>query len=359
MSVPTEQGLPGDSPLSRSFRGPSSPKKPATGFFKPPVKISPTYSGKLPRGQPVPDQVPRLSPGAQQPHVLRDGYNPEPHPSSTIHASGSPSAMMANHNNPSYPGFYQTAPRGHLREEGNGTDIEQSGVQMGASDVNVDHPNPLAANHNIYGSQRPPSSPTTTENSLGPDNSVRTEHGWHVTQQFLRDSNVVTSNGDIPDIGDKFLPSNITPMIFEVPTCDPTNMPASQSRLELRLRRQMFLAGELFKAGVVGPFMIQRKWVIEINERGYYDTIGYLKMRDGELVWLDGHKQPIGCWGNLPLVDMKGLVDECLGRMGRKQWVDATTPAPQLPEEYYDSDPGGGDEEDEEEGDENEDGDSQ
>ncbi|KAI1637311.1 hypothetical protein F4809DRAFT_640736 [Biscogniauxia mediterranea] len=61
MSVPTEQDLPGDSPPIRSFRDSSSPKKPATGFFKPPVKTSPTYSGKLPRGQPVPDQVPHFS----------------------------------------------------------------------------------------------------------------------------------------------------------------------------------------------------------------------------------------------------------------------------------------------------------
>ena len=77
MSAPTEQGLPGDSPPNRTFRDPSSPKKPATGFFKPPVKINATYSGNLPRGQPVPDQVPHIAPGVQQPHVLRDVYNPE------------------------------------------------------------------------------------------------------------------------------------------------------------------------------------------------------------------------------------------------------------------------------------------
>ncbi|KAI0595531.1 hypothetical protein F4775DRAFT_604911 [Biscogniauxia sp. FL1348] len=420
MSVPTEQGLPRDSPPTRSLRDSSSPKKPETGFFKPPVRTGPSYYEKLPRSHPVPDQVPHLSPGAHQPHVLHDCYNPEPLSSPAIQASGSPSTMMANHNNPHYyPGFYERVPRDHLREEDNGTTIEPSlsydqpapqavssysqalssgqpshlvnnpnnrhmvahygqnasamsvprpgsgashnypdpsthtsilsGVPKSSSDVNVNHPNTVEANHNICGRQRLPPSPTATESSLGPDNSVRTEYGWHVTQQFLRDGNVVTRNGDIPGIGHKFLPNNITPISYEEPVPDLPNVPASRLRFGRRVRRQMFLAGELYKAGVVGPFMIERQWVMEFNRQEYHRIIGTLKIQDGEPVWLNRYEQPIGYWGNLPLVDMKELVDECLGRMGRKQWVDSTAPPPQLPEEYYDSDPGARAEEDEEE----------
>ncbi|KAI5924002.1 hypothetical protein F4810DRAFT_719585 [Camillea tinctor] len=351
MNEPTEQGLPEglnphtpteSTPVRSTLAGPprdfSSPQRPEPKYSESPTKAGPANAGKFPRVHPVPEQA-NSSPGA---HL-------------SYYTSGDPAPAVpslqpgAGH---SYPD-----PSLHAGVRGN---IPSSPVGGRTND-----PPPSAASHNLQSGQALPSDPFISEGEQEPENPIQTEHGWHVTQQFLRDSNVVDGEGNVPNIGHLFLPGNITPLTYNEPPPDRPGVSAHKFRRWRRGLRQMLLANELFKAGVPGPFLVEQNWLLEIDHRVYIRTIGRLKMRDGEPVWLDRHEQPLGPIGRLPIVNMKELVDECLGRLRRREWVDPTAPAPELPEEYEDSDPGAGyedgdDDDDEEDAeDEEDDGDEE
>ncbi|KAI1502537.1 hypothetical protein F5X99DRAFT_157765 [Biscogniauxia marginata] len=150
---------------------------------------------------------------------------------------------------------------------------------------------------------------------VGPRAPAGPGGGWHISDQFLRDANVVVAaTGEIPNLGHRFTGTAIAAQqqYFAAVNRQRVPIPIPDDTHWETVAHQLCLAGELYHAGVEGPFQLEKDWLYQVRRPYQFRQLARLSLRGEEAVWICPNGREIGRLGNVPLVDMSGLLKHCV-----------------------------------------------